>query len=208
VLRACQGFVDEGRELCEQGRETLRQAGLRVTAAGGGMIVSEIEWRAGDLDAQERVLRESFAALDELQDQFYFSTIALLLASCLLLRRAPDDEEVAALCAVARERSLGADLVNFVYLDGIEAQRLAYQGSAADGIALGRRAVETIDATDNVNVRSHTWYALAETLRLAAEPDEAGRAARESIAIRLAKGDVCGAAALEREFAARGVRPA
>jgi hypothetical protein len=208
MLRACQGHVDEGRELYEQARETFRQAGLRVTAAGGGMVVSEIEWRAGDLDAQERVLRESLAALDELQDQLYFSTIALELVDCLLQWRTPDDEEVAALFAVARERTLGADLVNFVYLDGIEARRLAYEGFRAEGVGLARRTVETIDRTDNFIVRSRTWAALAETLHLAGEADEAGRAAAESIAIRLAKGDTSGAAALERRFELHGVQPA
>ena len=207
MLCSCQGFVDEGRELYEQARETFRQAGMRVTAAGGAMVVSEIEWRAGDLDAQERVLRESFDVLDELQDQFYFSTIALRLADCLLLRRPPDDEEVAALSVVARERTLAADLVNFIYLDGIEARRLAYEGSARAGVDLARGAVRDLDSADNFDVRSHAWFALAETLALAGEPDEAARAAGESVAIRRAKEDVSGAAALEARYAELGVTP-
>jgi tetratricopeptide (TPR) repeat protein len=208
MLRACEGFLDEARELHERGRETFRQAGLEVTAAGWAMAQSEIEWRAGNLDAQERVLREGFEVLDRLHDQFFYSTVALVLVNCLLQRRPPDDDEIARICVSARERTLAGDLVNFVYLDGIEARRLAHAGSAEEAVKLARRAVETAETTDNFDVRSHVWLALAETLRLTGDTDEAGRAAGESIAIRTAKGDVAGAAALERHFDEVGVVPA
>ena len=143
--------------------------------------------------------------LDRLGDHFFFSTVALRLADCLLLTRSPDDREVAELWRLARERTLEADLVNFVYLDGIEARRLAHAGSAAEGIELARKAAETADETDNFDVRSHAWYALAETLVLAGELEEAARAAATSIEIRTAKGDVAGAAALERRFEELGI---
>ena len=164
------------------------------------MSHSEIEWRAGDFEAQERVLREGVETLDRLGDQFFFSTVALRLADCLLLTRAPDDAEVADLCRVARERTLEADLVNFVYLDGIEARRLAFAGATKSGVELARQAAETADETDNFDARSHAWYTFAETLLLAGELEDTGRAAARSIEIRMAKGDVAGAAALERRY--------
>ena len=207
AFRSCQGLVDEGRRLHGRGRTTFREAGLLVTAAGWAMSESEIEWRADDLNAQERVLRESVETLDRLRDQFFFSTVALVLANCLLLTRPPDDEEVAALCKVARERTLAGDLVNFVYLDGIEARRLAHAGSGREGIELARKAAETAGTTDNFDVRSHAWHAFAETLVLAGQLDEAGHAAATSIEIRTAKGDVAGAAALERRYQELGLRP-
>ena len=76
---ACQGLVDEGRRLHARGRTTFREAGLLVTAAGWAMSESEIEWRADDPNAQEHVLRESVETLDRLRDQFFFSTVALVL---------------------------------------------------------------------------------------------------------------------------------
>ena len=130
VLRACEGLVDEARELNDRSREIFLDAGLHVTAAGQAMNASEIEWRAGDLDAQERMLRWGVQILDELRDRFFYSTVALRLAQCLLQTRPPDDEEIVALCASARERTMEGDLVNYVYLDGIEAQRLAHVGSS------------------------------------------------------------------------------
>jgi class 3 adenylate cyclase/tetratricopeptide (TPR) repeat protein len=208
MLRACQGSLVEGRELYARSRQTFNDAGLQVTAAGWAMTYSEIEWRAGDLTAQELVLREAVEVLDGLGDHFFFSTVALRLADCLLQTRPPDDDEVARICAQARARSLPGDLVNFVYLDGIEARRLVRAGSAREGVALARKAVETADTTDNFEVRSYSWYALAETCLLAGEPDEAARAASRSIEIRIAKGDVAGTAALERRYADLGLKPA
>jgi class 3 adenylate cyclase len=208
TLRACRGSFDDGRELHTRGRLTFRDAGLQVTAAGWAMSESEIEWRADDYTAQERLLRESFETLDRLGDQFFFSTVALRLADCLLQTRPPDDEEVARLVEVARDRTLAGDLVNFVYLDGIEARRLAHSGSSAEGIRIGRKAAETADTTDNFDVRSHAWYALADTAVLVGDLEEAARAGARSIAIRIAKGDVAGAAALERRYETLGVQPA
>jgi hypothetical protein len=207
-LRSCQGFFDEGRELHARGRQTYREAGLKVTAAGWTLSESEIEWRANDLEAQERTLRGGVEVLDALGDHFFFSTVALRLVDCLLLTRTPDDEEVTRIVAAARERTLAGDLVNFVYLEGIEARRLVHAGSRSEGVDLGRNAAERSDATDNFTVRSHAWYAFAETLVLAGEPEEAARAASTSIEIRLAKGDVAAAAALERRYAELGVQPA
>jgi hypothetical protein len=181
---------------------------MLVSAAGWAMSESEIEWRAGDLDAQERSLRASVEVLDSLGDQFFFSTVALCLGNALLWRRPPEDEEVAALCAIARERTLAGDLVNFVYLDGLEGRRLAHAGSPEEGIRLSRGAAETADATDNFDVRSHAWYSLAETLVLAGKVEEAGHAAARSLEIRSTKGDVAGAAALARRYQELGVQPA
>ena len=206
MLRAYQGLFEGARELYARGRQTFRDAGLRVTAAGWAMTAGGIEWRAGDYVTQERILRDAVEILDELGDQFFFSTVALHLAECLRLTRSPDDVEVARLVTAARERTLGGDLVNFVYLDGGEARRLAYAGSASKGVKLARKAVATADETDIFDVRSSAWYAFAETLLIAGEREEAGHAARESIDIRLAKGDVAGVSALERRYAELGLQ--
>jgi hypothetical protein len=51
------------------------------------------------------------------------------------------------------------------------------------------------------------WASLAATLLLTGDREEARRAAAIAIAIRVEKGDVAGAAALERGFADLGVEP-
>jgi class 3 adenylate cyclase len=208
TLSGCEGRLDEARSLHEQGRAIVIEAGQHVTAGGWTMGGAEIEWRAGDLAAQERMLRDGAATLDALGDRFFYPTVALRLADCLLQTRPPDDAEVAELCARARERSLPADLINFLYLDALEGHRLAHEGSGEAGVELVRGALETAETTDNFDVRSTAWASLAETLLLVGEREEAGQAAASSIAIRAAKGDVSGVAALERGFRARGLEVA
>jgi hypothetical protein len=207
-LRSCQGFFEEARDLHTRARQTLRDAGQYVSAAGQAMSVGDNEWRAGNLVEQERVLRESVEILSEIGDQYYYSTVALELAECLLRTRPPDDPEIAEICSVARERSLAGDLVNFVFLDGIEARRLAVSGSRKEASGVARRAVENAETTENFEARSVAWQALAETLVLVDEPEEALVAAITSLDIRKAKGDVAGVAALERRYTELGVRPA
>ena len=208
LLRACDGLLDEARELNERSRGIFLDAGLHVTAAGQAMGAGEIEWRAGDVEAQERVLRWGVDILDSLGDRFFYSTVALRLVDCLLLTRPPDDAEIIALYASARERTLDGDLVNFVYLDSIEARRLAHEGSREAAAEFGRRAADTADTTDNFDVRSTAWASLAETLLLNGDREEAEHAGARSRSIRIAKGDVAGAAALERDFANLGLEPA
>lgn len=208
TLSGCERRLDEARSYHEQGRAIVIEAGQHVTASGWTMGAAEIEWRAGDIAAQERVLREGVETLDALGDRFFYPTVALRLADCLVQTREPDDAEVVELCARARERSLPSDLVNFIYLDALEGRRLAYEGSHAAGVEQARRAIETVETTDNFDVRSTVWASLAETLLQAGEPEEAAQAAATSIEIRSAKGDVAGTAALERRFAELGVQPA
>jgi class 3 adenylate cyclase/tetratricopeptide (TPR) repeat protein len=199
-LRSFLGQFDDARELHAHGRRTFEDAGMQVSAAGWAMSEGEVEWRAGDREEQERILRRGVEELDALGDQFYFSTVSLRLVDCLLQARPPDDEEVTRLLTAARKRTLGGDLVNFVYLEGFDARRLAHAGSWDEARTLARKAVETADATDNVYVRSHAWHSLAETLVLTGDSSEAGQAARRSLEIRDAKGDVAGSAALRRRF--------
>jgi hypothetical protein len=179
---------------------------MLVTAEGWSMSASEIEWRAGDEEAQERILREAVTSLEAFGDQFFYSTVALTLVNCLLLRKDPDDAEVVSLCETARQRTLPGDLVNFIYFDGIDARRLAHSGSVEEGIALAERGVETADRADHFEVRVSAWHALTETYRLAGRPHDAARAAAHAIAIRTAKGDIAGVAALERRFSELGLR--
>ncbi len=121
------------------------------------------------------MLRWGVEILDSLGDQFFYSTVALRLADCLLQTRPPDDEEIVALCVAARERTMQGDLVNFVYLDNIEARRLAHEGSSAAAAEVGRRAADTADTTDNFDVRSSAWASLAETLHPDGRRDDGAR---------------------------------
>jgi class 3 adenylate cyclase/tetratricopeptide (TPR) repeat protein len=194
TLHAFEGRLDEARALSARARETFRAAGLLVTAAGWSMSAGQIESRAGDGDAEERLLREGYEALHALSDRYYLPTVAVYLAGAIANRTADPDAEVDALCAVARERTISGDLVNFVGLDGLEGRMLARRGRLDEGIARARRGLEAAEEMDLFELRSQARLALAEVLSLAGQPDEVDRLAEEVLAIHEAKGDVSGLA--------------
>ena len=207
MLRAMEGRVDEGRELLRTGWRTIRDAGHVVNAAGTAQRFAFVERRAHGPDVEQRVesaLREGFDVLEALGDRAYFSTVALDLATTLV--RQGREDESRALCALAREITLPDDLVNFVYLDAIEALLAAREGRFEEAERLARRNVERSETTDFFAVRGmRARETLAEVLALGGRTDEAREVASQAIALHDAKGDVAGAAALRAQLAVVGI---
>ena len=192
-LLAYRGSIDDARALVAQGVQTFRDAGLLVTAAGWSMSQSEIERRAGDVEAQVRVLRRAHEELERLGDRFFFGTVALSLAGALV-DHSGDEKEIDALCAVARERTIPGDLANFIWLDWVESRLLAMRGRLDEAEARARHALESSEETDHFLMRARSRLALAEVLHRAGQQDQAQSVASEALAIHEAKEDVTGAA--------------
>jgi hypothetical protein len=95
---------------------------------------------------------------------------------------------------LARERTLSEDLVNFVYLDGIEGLVHARRGQCDEAAPLALRCVEAADATDHFDVIAFARLCAAETLALCGERNEAAALAEGAVAVHEGKGDVTGAA--------------
>lgn len=203
IFRSMEGRIDEGRELVVRGRDTVRDAGHLVSAAGNSMRLAFIERRAGDPQAEERVLRKGLTELERLGDRAFSPTVALELAVCLYHQGRYD--EVRALCAGARESTLSEDVANFIFLDVIEGALLARDGYLDEGESVTRRGLELSDATDLFQMRAHARSGLAAALAIAGKEEEAAATALEAIAIHDAKGDVSGSALLRLRFEAAGV---
>jgi tetratricopeptide (TPR) repeat protein len=192
-LLAMQGEVAEGRRLIELARATWREAGLLTTAAGMGMTHAALEQRAGDDDAQERLLRDALEELEHLGDRYFLPTVALELAEALV-HRGGREGEIASLCVLARERSLPEDLVNFVYLDAIDGVLQARRGAFADAAALARRSLDGADGMDHFDVLGTVRLLAAATLDRCGEHDEAVVLATSAVEAFEQKGDVTGTA--------------
>jgi len=207
MLRAMEGRVDEGRELVRSGWRTIRDAGHTLNAAGISQRFAFVERRAGGPDVEQRietVLREGFEQLRSLDDRGFLPTVALDLAHCAVRQNRFD--EARELCTFARERTLSDDLINFLYLDLVEAHIAAEEGRLEEAERLARHGVELADTTDFFGARGmRARGALAEILQLAGKEDEAHSVAVAGMAFHEEKGDVAGGAALREELVRAGV---
>ena len=206
-IRAMEGRLDEAREQLDWSLRTTRDAGQLRTAAGHAMGLSFVERRAGDVAAEERLLREGLEELERLGDRAFLSTVALELAECLA--RQDKVDEARALCESARERTLPEDVTNFICLDEVESLLAAKAGDLDEAERLARNAVERADTTDFYGLRgSRSRGVLAEILARRRMTDEAAAVAAEALALHDAKGDVAGAAMLRDRFASVGIEVA
>jgi class 3 adenylate cyclase/tetratricopeptide (TPR) repeat protein len=203
-LKGFSGSIDEARELTARAVHTFKDAGLLVTAGGWSMSQSELERRAGNGDAQVRVLRDAFELLAGLGDRFFFPTTTIWLANALLDQNG-DVAEVEELCAIARERTIAGDLANFIGLGWAEARLLAGQDRLEEAESVALRTVERVDETDHFLMVGRSRVVLAEILQRAGHHDDARSAASEALRIHGAKEDVAGVAVWRRYLDGLGI---
>ena len=101
-LHAMKGEIGRARALWSDGRQVYLDAGLLMTAATFAQGGAEIAFRAGDLEGEEAVLRDSLEILEGIGERGFYSTQALFLSECLY-RAGAEDTEIEALCTKARE---------------------------------------------------------------------------------------------------------
>jgi tetratricopeptide (TPR) repeat protein len=187
-LLAMQGEFEAAREHLYAGIESLRSAGLLVSAAASAQHIAFVELRAGATDVAEAALREGIDELDRLGNASYRGTTALVLAAILARRGAR--EEAADWCAAVHDTVRKDDLADAITLNAVEGFLAAQRGELAEGERLSRRAVEvaaTIDMYEN-KARGYEWH--ARTLAIVGKPAEAREAAAVALAIYEAKGDL------------------
>jgi class 3 adenylate cyclase/tetratricopeptide (TPR) repeat protein len=202
-LYAMRGEFELARELVRGGRQAYVDAGLLVSAGGISMSEAEIEARAGDTAAAERVLREGLEMLEEIGERGYYPTAALGLAD--LLYDQGHYDEVREWAEKSRATTGSDDLVNFIELDSIEGALLAREGRFDEAEARARNAVDLTATIDHGETRALSLRYLAEVLALAGRTEDAERVAADALAVRDEKGDVTGAARMRELFARLGL---
>ena len=206
MLAAMQGDAVRGLALVRDGGETLRGAGLVVTAAGMSMGEAWAAFWAGDPGAAERALRAGLEALERLDDRGYYPTIALQLA--WLMYHESRYDEVETLCATGRVYTTAEDLVNFVYLDMIEGCLCARREQHAEAEERVRRALALAETTDFYWLRGTARLFLSEALALAGRVEEASEEAAVGLAHYDAKGDIASAGQARERLATLGIEVA
>jgi class 3 adenylate cyclase/tetratricopeptide (TPR) repeat protein len=168
---AMKGEFEEARRLVAAGRQVLADAGIIVGHASTALVASFVEEAAGDLKAAELLAREGIEELEELDERPYSSTLAAVLAHCLLdLHR---DDDALEWARFARDRSPAGDVTNFLAADAVEGCVLARRGEVEAGLALAADAAKRADRTDFWDPRTELHEILGEVLVHAGRLDEA-----------------------------------
>jgi class 3 adenylate cyclase/tetratricopeptide (TPR) repeat protein len=204
-LYAMKGDIPRARELLVRGaRQAYLDAGLVQSSGGLTLGDAEVEFRAGDFAAEERVLREGLEILDTIGDNSYYPTVAAVLAECLY-RQGADDAEIEELLRRVRETTGADDLSNFVWLDLVQGLLHARRGEQEEADRYSQSAVELADTADFHFPRANSRAFRAEVLARAGRHAEAAQVASEAFEIFEAKGDVTGAAQFRSYLAGIGV---
>ncbi len=197
-VRAMEGRFDEARTLARRSRQMLEDLGLRLRAAFVSETLGSIETLAGDHAAAERELRAGFEVVTELGELGFLSTVAALLARCLVEQGRLEEAERFA--AVSGEAAAPDDLATQVSLGSSRARILAARGLLADAERAAQEAVELAEATDDLNSRADTLLDQAEVLRLAGSTDRAAASAERALELYEQKGNVVGAGLARRRL--------
>ncbi len=193
-LHAMKGEIERARELLTRGaRQAYLDAGLVQSSGGLTLGDAEVEFRAGDFAAEERVLREGLEILGAIGDSSFYPTIAAVLAECRY-RLGADDAELEELLDEVRRTTGVDDLSNFVWLELVGGLMSARRGEYDEADRRTAKAVELADTADFHFPRTNSRVFRAEALARAGRHDEAAQIAGEAFEIFEAKGDVAGAA--------------
>ena len=191
-LHAMRGDFEQARALYGQARSMLHELGPSVTAASTSTESSRVELLAGDLAAAERELRRDHAALSELGERYYLSTVTALLAGVLEARG--ELAEAEALSRSAEELADEDDVDSQVAWRSARARVLALTGRSDEATRLAEEAVELAAGTVDIALHGLTLLELGIVLRRTGRDGEAEAAWRAAVEIYERKEDVVSAA--------------
>ena len=157
------GEFDDARMHGRRARSVAAERGMDLHDQSSGMVLGLIELMAGDPEAAEPILRESFDRLADLGETGYRSTIAGMLAEALYeLDR--DDEANEVLDLVA-EIAQPDDVDPQLRLLTLRARLLARHGDHVEAERHAREGIALAATTDYLELNADAYLALAEVLR-------------------------------------------
>ena len=190
-VSAMQGDFARAREESERQRQMLAELGPSINAISTSIERARVESLAGDLPAAERELRADDAALAEIDERYFRSTVVGLLAGVLVeLGRL---EEAAAAVETARDLADEDDALSQILWRTAHARLLAEADKPDEAIAQAESAVALAADGDDIDLLGDVKSALGEVLLRAGRRDMAEPPLREALALYERKEDVASA---------------
>jgi tetratricopeptide (TPR) repeat protein len=201
-LEAMRGRFDEARELVSRGRALGEEVVIPVWMAGPlTQFCGWVELLAGDPKAAEDVLRPGVAALREIGELSWLSTVAAILAEAL--HRQGRHDEVEEFVQMSREAA-SEDAYSQSMLRSVWAKEMVHQGETESAQQLAREAVDITRPTDFRFVQAFALITLGEVLLATADRAEGREVLAEAIRVCEDKGYTVGADAARRLLATAG----
>jgi predicted ATPase/class 3 adenylate cyclase/DNA-binding winged helix-turn-helix (wHTH) protein len=197
ALHAMEGRFDEARELLATSEATFEELGLTLSTAVSH-DAAMVELLAGDPVAAERILRQGYAALEEMGDRALLSTTAAFLGQALLAQGR--DEEAERLAETSAELAADDDVITQVVWRSVRARCLAGRGRLDEAERLARDAVTLAETTDFLNQRADALVDLGIVLGRLSRNEDAQAAFGESVRLYEQKGNVVAADRVRSEL--------
>jgi len=188
ALEAMRGDFGRGRELLDEGLETISRLGFSLRAAMSAQEAFYVEMLAGDLDAAERIAREAYVTLERMGERGYLSSMAALLAHALAGRSELDEAE--RFSRTSEQTAAADDVFSQVLWRTARAKVRARRGDLPGAEALAREAVALAERTDLLNTHGDTLADLGEVLLLGDRGDEAAAVLARAAEILERKGNL------------------
>jgi class 3 adenylate cyclase/tetratricopeptide (TPR) repeat protein len=146
-LEALHGNFDRARELCRTSLAILLDAGAEIQAHGVSSRAGPVELLAGDPAAAVAQLRIDYEALTRLNEIYFASTLAALLAEALYVEG--DYDEAATFTRKAEELAPEDDTWTQAAWRSTRAKLIASaEGNGQEALSLARQGVELLQTTD------------------------------------------------------------
>ncbi len=175
--------------------ELRRDAPVAELLTRAAVTLSEalVEVGVGDLVAAERVLAQSYEALEREGKNVPRANIAALLARVLLLQ-GDRDHEAAQYVEQCRRLALADQIDAQIKWRSLQALTLARDGQLEEAARLTQEAASLAERSEQPGTKAEALADMAAVLMLAGRPEEAARAAQEAAHLYEAKGCVTAAA--------------
>jgi predicted ATPase/class 3 adenylate cyclase len=193
ALEAMRGDFPLARELVAQGRQLISDLGFALVAATSAQEAFYVEVLAGETVEALRIMRESYATLEQMGERSYLSSAAALLAHALCAQGELDEGE--RYTRVSEDAAARDDVFSQVLWRAARAKIRGRRGQSPEAEALAREAVARVEKTDLLNTHGDTLVDLAEVIALAGRNDEATAVLGQAAELFERKGNVT---ALER----------
>jgi ATP/maltotriose-dependent transcriptional regulator MalT len=193
-----EGRFDEARALIAAADAAFEELG-RTLGSAVSHHAAMVELLAGDPVAAERLLRQGYAALEEMGEKAVLSTTAAFLGQALLAQGRHDEAGRSA--ELSAEQAPEDDMHSQSMWRAVHASVLSARGEPADAELFAREAVAFAERTDDTSTIADAHVVLGGVLAIRGNTEAAQAELSRGLELYERKGNVVGADRVRAQLA-------